>query len=592
MRRRLLSSLLAALALVACAGGIQSNSSSGQGPAKGQAMVAAADPRAVDAGVAMLAAGGSATDAAIATIAVLGLVEPQSAGVGGGGFLMSYNRASGAVAAYDGRESAPAAATPDYFLGPDGKPLPFRTAVASGRSTGAPSLYAMLKLAHDNGGKLAWTKLFEPAIKLADEGFVVSPRMSASIASMADSALKNDPAARAYLFLPDGAPLPVGFVRKNPEYAATLRAIAKDGPKALQQGPIADAILTATHAGSLPGVLTRADLRNVKPRKLPALCGTFRTYKICGAPPPTSGGVAVNELLGLYERARPQPGGAQSADDWAAFIWASRLAYADRDFYIADDAFTPMPLKAMMAPAYLDQRFKQADLAKAAPAQLAPGDPAAAVGEPSLLAHWGGGPGVPEGGTTHLSIVDANGDAVAMTASVEAAFGAERMAAGFFLNNQLTDFSFAPSIGGKPVANSVAAGKKPRSSMSPTIVFDAKGDLYAIVGSPGGSSIIAYVAKTVIALIDWKLTMQQAVDQPNVVANSGAVRVERDRFSPALSDALTARGWSIRQNASEVSGVNAIVVRPEGLEGGADSRREGVARAFSPSPAQVAPRAN
>jgi gamma-glutamyltranspeptidase/glutathione hydrolase len=555
-------------------------------------MVAAADPRAVDAGLAMLAAGGSATDAAIATIAVLGLVEPQSAGVGGGGFLVAYDKASGALDAYDGREAAPAAATPDYFLGPDGKPLPMGTAVASGRSTGAPSLYAMLKLAHDSGGKLLWAKLFDPAIKLAEEGFAVSPRLNASIASMANRPLKNDPAARAYLYTPEGAPLPVGFLRKNPEYAATLRAIAKDGPKALQRGPIADAILKTTHAAPLPGVLTQADLANVKPRKLAALCGAFRTYKVCGAPPPTSGGVALVELLGLYERARPQPAGPQSADDWAAFIWASRLAYADRDFYIADDAFTPMPLKAMMAPTYLDQRYKVADITKAAPPQLAAGDPAAAVGEPSLRDRWGGGPRTPEGGTTHLSVIDARGNAVAMTASVESAFGAQRMAAGFFLNNQLTDFSFTPAINGKPVANAVAAGKKPRSSMSPTIIFDSKGDLYALVGSPGGSSIIAYVAKTVIGLIDWKLTMQQAIDQPNVVANNAAVRVESDRFSPALSSALTARGWTLRQNASEISGVNAIVVRPTGLEGGADSRREGVARTLTPAAAPAAQSAN
>jgi gamma-glutamyltranspeptidase/glutathione hydrolase len=300
----------------------------------------------------------------------------------------------------------------------------------------------------------------------------------------------------------------------------------------------------------------------------------------------------VIELLGLYERARPQPAGPQSADDWAAFAWASRLAYADRDFYIADDAFTPMPLKAMIAPAYLDQRIRAADIVKGAPAQIPPGDPGAALGEPSLRGRWGGGPAASEGGTTHLSVIDSHGNAVAMTASIEAAFGAQRMAAGFFLNNQLTDFSFMPTIGGKPVANAVAGGKKPRSSMSPTIVFDAKGDVYALVGSPGGSSIIAYVAKTIIGLIDWNLTMQQAIDQPNVVANNAAVRVERDRFSPALSEALTARGWTLRQNASENSGVNAIVVRAQGLEGGADSRREGVARALSPQPTPAAPRAN
>lgn len=542
-------------------------------------MVAAADPRAVDAGVQMLAAGGTAADAAIATMAVLGLVEPQSAGVGGGGFLVAYDKASGAVSAYDGREAAPAAATPDYFRGPDGKFLPFGQAIASGLSTGAPSLYAMLKVAHDDNGKLPWAKLFEPAIKLADEGFVVSPRMSGSIAGMASrSSLKQDPAALAYLFTPDGQPLPAGFVRKNPEYAATLRAIAAQGPTVLQEGPIADAILKAVHQAPRPGKLTAADLKNVKPRKLPALCGAYRVYKVCGPTPPSSGGVAVAELLGLYARARPHPAGVNSADDWAAFMWASRLTYSDRDFYVADDAFTPMPLKGMVSAQYLDQRAKLIDLAKDAPADVQPGDPAVAVGEASLLNHWGGPGGRQEGGTTHMSVLDRYGNAVVMTASVESAFGSQRMAGGFFLNNQLTDFSFISSINGKPVANAVAAGKKPRSSMSPTIVFDQNGDVFALIGSPGGSSIIAYVAKTVVALIDWKLSMQQAIDTANVVAAGDVIRVEGDRFSQPVADELTKRGWTLRQNASEISGLHGIVVRPSGLEGGADPRREGVAK--------------
>jgi gamma-glutamyltranspeptidase/glutathione hydrolase len=541
-------------------------------------MVAAADPRAVDAGLEMLAAGGTATDAAIAAMAVLGLVEPQSAGVGGGGFMVAYDKASGAVNAYDGREAAPAAATGDYFRGPDGKPLPFGQAIQSGLSTGAPSLYAMLKLAHDDSGKLPWAKLFEPAIKLADDGFVVGPRMHNSIVSVANrGALKQDPAALAYFFTPDGQPLPVGFVRKNPEYAATLRAIAAKGPKALQEGPIAEAIIKAVHQAPRPGQLTLADLKNVKPRKLPALCGMYRVYKVCGPTPPSSGGVAVAELLGLYARARPHPEGVNSADDWAAFMWASRLAYVDRDWYVGDDAFTPMPLKAMVSANYLDQRAKLIDVSKA-PAQVEPGDPAAAVGEPSLRAHWGGVGGKIEGGTTHMSIIDKYGNAVAMTASVESVLGSQRMAAGFMLNNQLTDFSFIAAQNGRPVANAVAAGKKPRSSMSPTIIFDQNGNVYALIGSPGGSSIIAYVAKTIIALIDWKLPMQQAIDTANVVGADTTIRIERDRFAQPIADELIKRGWTLRQNASEESGLQGIVVRPGGLEGGADSRREGVAK--------------
>ena len=572
--KRLLLPLLALWTLAACAH---------QAPhsVSGQAMVSAANPLAADAGAAVLRQGGSATDATIAAMAVLGLVEPQSAGVGGGGFLLAYDSATGAVSAFDGREAAPAAATPDYFVDASGKPLPFPQAVASGLSTGAQSLFAMLKLAHDKNGKLPWASLFDPAIKLAEDGFIVSPRMAGSIASAQRFAIKDDPAARAYLFTPDGQPLTAGTLLKNPAYAATLRAIAKDGPVALQKGPIADAILAAIRQEPRPGKMTAADLADVKPRETPAVCGPYRIYVGCGAPPPSSGGVAIVDLLGLYERARPHPVGAGNADDWAAFVWASRIAYADRDYYLADDTVVPVPVKELIDPKFIDARAALIDLSKAAPAKIAPGDTAIVSG-PSYKDKWGDPNAEPENGTTHLSVVDSEGDAVALTASVESVFGSRRMAAGFFLNNQLTDFAREPRVNGKLVANAPAAGKKPRSSMSPTMVFTRDHKLYAVIGSPGGSSIIAYVAKTLVGLIDWKLSMQDAINLPNVVANGETVRLESGRMAPAIPDALAARGWKVAPGAGENSGLHGIVLRPGGLEGGADPRREGKAVLVTP----------
>ncbi|MGE3304296.1 MAG: gamma-glutamyltransferase, partial [Hyphomonadaceae bacterium] len=338
------------------------------------------------------------------------------------------------------------------------------------------------------------------------------------------------------------------------------------------------AILKTVHAEPRPGVLTAADLKAAAPRKLAAVCGAYRAYRVCGAPPPSSGGVATIELLGLFARARPNPVGANNPDDWAAFLWASRLAYADRDYYIADDRYAPAPLAALVSPGYLDGRAAAANLAQAAPAIVAPGD----TGPGPWAGRWGRAAPPPESGTTHLSVVDAAGDAVALTASIEAPFGAQRMAAGFFLNNQLTDFSLNPLLNGKPVANAVAAGKKPRSSMSPTLVFDGKGDLYAVIGSPGGSAIIAYVAKTLVGVIDWKLSMQQAIELPNVVATGAEPRIEAERFPKPVADALAARGWKLRDSAFETSGLNGFVVTREGLDGGSDPRREGVARALTP----------
>lgn len=566
---RSIAAAMAGLALAACAS-MSSLAPAPQPAPLGEAMAAAANPHAVEAALEMLRAGGSAVDAAIAAEMVLGLVEPQSSGIGGGGFLLHYDAASEAIVAYDGRERAPAGATPAMFLDARGRPMTFLDAQASGRSIGAPSLVAMLKLAHDDHGRLPWAQLFAPAIRLAENGFAVSPRLAALIeAAGARGRLRADFAARAYFFDAAGAPRPVGHLLRNPEYAATLRAIAAQGPRALSEGPIADAIVAAARRGPRAGTLTIADLQAVAPRRLAPVCAPYRLYRACTMPAPSSGN-AVLAILGLYANARPQPQGPDSADDWAAFLWASRLAYADRDHYMADDSFVPAPTEALAAPAYLAARAREIDLVRA-PVRVDPGMPAG----PELFGRWGRAVS-DDAGTTHLSIVDAWGNAVALTATVEAAFGAQRMAAGFLLNNQMTDFAFEPTLNGRPVANAAAPGKAPRSSMSPLIVLDREGELELVLGSPGGSSIIGYVARTAIGVLDWGLSPQAAIELGNVTARFDPAIAETQRLPAGIAEALARRGWRLQQSAAaEVSGLHAIRVGAAGLEGGADPRREG-----------------
>jgi gamma-glutamyltranspeptidase/glutathione hydrolase len=575
-----------ALVLTACASGSAPGAPEAANEPRGEAMVSAANPHAVEAALEILREGGSAVDAAIAAELVLGLVEPQSSGIGGGGFMLFYNGETEQIVGYDGRERAPAGATATMFLQPNGQPMPFLDAVASGRSTGAPSLVAMLKMAHDEHGRLPWARLFEPALRLADNGFEVSPRLARLIASAGQRGrLRADFAARAYFFDRSGNPLRAGHLLRNPEYATTLRAIAEQGPQALTQGPIAEQIVRAVQRNPRGGTLSLADLQAYQPKRFEPVCGAYRVYRVCGASAPSSGN-AVIEILGLYERARPEPVGANNADDWAAFLWASRLAYADRDHYMADDEFAPMPTRELVAREYLDQRAQNINLAGAPPVRVAPGMP---VGE-ELYNQWGQDTG-DDAGTTHLSIVDAWGNAVALTATVESAFGSQRMVAGFMLNNQLTDFSFSPTLNGRPVANAIEPRKRPRSSMSPTIVTDRNGELVLVIGSPGGSAIIGYVARTTIGILDWGMTPQDAINLGNATARTPPARLELNRLPAGVADTLTGRGWQIADSSGEESGLHAIQVTEAGLVGGADPRREGVVgRVPAPSAAPAAAR--
>lgn len=542
--------------------------------ASGEAMVAAADPLAVEAGLDILREGGSAVDAAIAVSMTLGLVEPESSGVGGGGLLVHYRVRDRAIEAFDGREWAPMGARPDMFLQANGEPMPFEIAQASGLSIGTPSLVAMLAMAHEAHGRLPWSRLMQPAIRLSEEGFVIGPRLAHSLQTYR-VAIASDPQARAIYLDATGQPWPQGHRLRNPEYARSLRAIAEQGPRALTQGRIADEIIAAAQREPRPGTLSLDDLAAFAPRRFEPLCAPFRAYRVCSMPSPSSAN-AMLSILGLYARARPAPEGPQSIDDWAAFLWASRLSYVDRDHYMADDRFVEAPTAALVAPEYLDARAALIDL-RASRDAIPIGAPA---GE-ALRQRWGSA-AMQENGTTHLSIVDAEGNAVALTATIESEYGAQRMAGGFWLNNQLTDFSFEPVIDGKPVANAVAPRKAPRSSMSPSIVTDADGRLVLVTGSMGGSTIIASVARSIIGVLDWRLSPQQALATPALFARTRTIEVERDRMPAAISEALRQLGWNVVE-ADLYSGTHLIQVTPQGLLGGADPRLEGRAVKLEPA---------
>ncbi|MFT4913792.1 MAG: gamma-glutamyltranspeptidase/glutathione hydrolase [Brevundimonas sp.] len=538
-------------------------------PARGP-FVAAANPLAVAAGMAVLQRGGSAVDAAVAVQAVLGLVEPQSSGLGGGAFLMYFDAATGEVTAYDGRETAPASATARLFY-EDGKPLGFGDAVLSGRSTGTPGVVAMLGLAQHDHGTLAWAGLFGDAEALARDGFIVSPRLAGFIAAPAGQARTGW--ADAYFTRPDGGRYGAGDRLRNPAYAETLVRIAAGGPQAFYRGPIAEGIAATVAEAPRPGDLTTADIAAYSPIERGALCRPYRIYVIC-VPPPPSSGVALLQLLAMAEQTPDIDQGPDSAAAWTAFAQLQRLMYADRNRYVGDPAFVGVPVAGLLDPAYVAGR-----------AALAPGlNGAAAAGTPPGGIFRGADATAEPAGTSHVVIVDAAGNAVSMTTTVESVFGSGRMTGGFFLNNQLTDFSFEPTRpDGGPAANAVAAGKRPRSSMSPVIILDRQGRLVGALGSPGGSSILAYNAKALIATLDWNLPVQTAFDLPNLVAKGDGFGADTDRFAAALAADLAARGIALRPNASENSGLHGGLWRDGHWDGGADDRREGVVATADPA---------
>ncbi len=530
-------------------------------------MAATANPLASKAALAMLDAGGSAVDAAIAAQLVLGLVEPQSSGIGGGGFLLYFDAASHETVAYDGRETAPAAATPGLFIDPDGKPLAFYDAVVGGLSVGTPGTMRLMELAHRDHGRLPWSTLFQPAIALAEQGFAVSPRLHKMIAE--DRYLRSQPAAAAYFYDAAGQPLATGAILRNPALARTLRRLAAGGAGAFYRGPIAHDVVATVHGAARPGRLAAIDLARYRAIARPALCRTYRRWQVCGMPPPSSGGVAVLQILGLLEDFDL----AALAPDAAATVHliaeAERLAYADRDRYLADGDFVAVPVDELLARDYLRHRAAAISPVRDM-GHAPPGTPAAAT------AYAPPAPQPEPVSTSHLSIVDAAGNAVSYTTSVENAFGSRLFVDGFVLNNQLTDFSFRPSNDEGLVANRVEPGKRPRSSMSPTLVFDRDGRLVMSIGSPGGGTIIAYVAKALIAVLDQRLDIQQAIDLPNFANRNGPTEIEAGTALEAIAPALKALGHEVKPVELE-SGLQGIMVTPDGLAGGADPRREGVA---------------
>ncbi|WP_412547862.1 gamma-glutamyltransferase family protein [Pseudomonas sp. PDM05] len=550
-------------------------------------MAAAANPLAAEAGRQMLRQGGSAIDAAIAMQAVLTLVEPQSSGIGGGAFIMLRDGKN--VRAYDGRETAPAGARERLFLRPDGTPMGFAEAQIGGRSVGTPGVLRALERAHKDSGHLPWATLFEPAIRLSEEGFAISPRLHALIA--ADRYIPQSPDMAAYFLNADGTPKATGTRLKNPALAAVFKRIANEGPDALYHGPIAAEIARKVQGHRNAGSLSQADLKGYSAKERTPLCTDYKQWRVCGMPPPSSGGIAIAQILGtlqaLESRDPPlaiasmkplkstSPAGLEPVPEAVHLLAeAGRLAFADRGLYVADADFVPVPVAGLVAPDYLARR-------------------AALIGERSMgIAK----PGQPAGiqvayapdrsplriSTSQVVAVDDRGGAVSMTTTVEAAFGSHLMVQGFLLNNQMTDFSFIPEEHGQPVANRVEPGKRPRSAMAPTLVFDRNsGELLAAVGSPGGSQIIEYVSKSLVAMLDWKLDPQAAINLPNFGSRNGATELEAGLFSPALKQALKDKDHTLNE-IDMTSGIQAIVRTRDAqgkvsLSGGADPRREGQA---------------
>ena len=541
-------------------------------------MVSAANPLAVEAGYAILRQGGSAIDAAIATQLVLTLVEPQSSGIGGGAFLVHYDGKD--VQAFDGRETAPGKATETLFQKADGTPVSRTEGVVGGRSVGAPGVLRMLEMAHKEHGKLAWKALFAPAIDLSERGFPVSERLNGML--QWDKHIRKDPVAAAYFYDKAGKPWPVGHLLKNPELADTLRAIAAGGADAFYKGYIARDIAAkvASHPTN-PGLLNAADIAAYQAKVRTPVCNDYRSFTVCGMPPPSSGGIAVAQMLGILEtrdmRAVAPVDGKVGADAVHLFSEAGRLAYADRNRYAADTDYVPLPGRGI--PSLLDKTYLASRAALIGEKSMGV---AKAGTPPGMEVAWGLDNAIETPSTSHLVVMDGSGAGLSMTTTVEDAFGSRQMGRGFILNNQLTDFSFDSRDADGPVANRVEAGKRPRSAMSPTIVFDKKTKkLVLAVGSPGGPAIINYVAKVLVGTLDWGLNVQQAISLPNFGSRNGPTELEAGRFSPAVHEALKARGHQLRSYDmnSGLHGIQRLTIHGQQYWfGGADPRREGVAK--------------
>jgi len=530
-------------------------------------MIAAANPLAVEAGAKVLRTGGSAADAMIAVQAVLGLVEPQSSGLGGGAFLVWYDAETGQVKTLDGRETAPLAATPRLFQTPGGEPLTFYDAVVGGRSVGTPGTPMLLAEAHRRWGKADWPGLFSEAIRLAEEGFTVSPRLADLVAGDAER-LGRFPATAAY-FLPEGTPIAAGDRLTNPAYADTLRRIAEAGVGAFYTGAVAaDIAATVQRAEGNPGVLSELDLALYRVKERPAVCVAYRAHDVCGMGPPSSGALTVGQILGMLGHYDLAALGPEAPESWRLIGDASRLAFADRGRYMADIDFVPMPAAGLVDPAYLSGRAELLSGDDALP-EVGPGTP---EWDHALL--WGDDAAIELPSTSHISIVDGAGNALSMTTTIENGFGSRLFVRGFLLNNELTDFSFRTHDEGAPIANRVEPGKRPRSSMAPTIVLrDGKPEL--VIGSPGGSRIIGYVAQAIVAHLDWGMDVQEAVAQPHAVNRFGTYDLEAGTAAADLAGALAAMGYEVDIRELN-SGLHAIAVG-DGLQGGADPRREGIA---------------
>ncbi|MEE3108845.1 MAG: gamma-glutamyltransferase [Pseudomonadota bacterium] len=531
-------------------------------------MATVANPDATAAAAEMLSQGGHAVDAAIAAHAVLGLVEPESSGLGGGGFMLVFDAKAQDLAFLDGREQAPAGARIDMFMENE-TPMNYVQAWQSGRAVGVPGAVALYKLAHDRYGKLPWGTVFGPAIRLAEEGFTVTAKMAGTLERLAPFARIDENPGAAEYFFPGGKPLTAGATVRNPAYAETLRRVASEGPSAFYTGSIAEAIVASVQAAPLGGTLTLEDMANYEAIPRPVVCGPWRTLSICTATPPSSGAMQIM-IPNLYDHRVTE--GATQAQRIRAFVEAQRLAYADRDHYFGDPDRVAVPLDGLLNPAYLQHRAQTlGDPAEAA----THGDPVAVLGGEALGA-LGPDTTLELAGTTHFSIVDAEGNAVSSTMTVEGPFGSSRWASGFVLNNEMTDFARVYAPEAPEPANAVRPGARPRSSMSPTMVFDEAGALLMVTGSPGGNSIPAYTAKTILGIQDWGLSVQEAVNFPNIIARGDAVRVETGMAPGAeLAVALEAEGFNVQAREGENSGLHVIVVTEAGLEGAADPRREG-----------------